>query len=447
MAVEATKYCMRCGKTLNLKNNFYRSNNLEKYPDGYLDVCKDCFLAHLDPWDLGAAEELCKEADIPFMPDVWNEIMARLGPTKITPKAVYGRYTGKMKLNAWKDYRYADTENLRKLKENSAREALKQKGLSASEIDEAIASGVGTSPDAVAPPKPPSPEGPAPASRQEINAEEMGLLGIELTEEDTTYLRIKWGTSYRPFEWVQLERLYQDMMASYDIQTAGHKDTLKLICKASLKANQLFDLGDVQGALQATKVYDQLMKSGKFTAAQNKAESGEFVDSVSEIAMQCETSGFIPRFYQDSPNDKVDYVIKDNQTYMRKLITDETNLSSMIERSMKLIEEDKAMDKSGDAIDEDEFAESLFEEDAAGVLSDEDLTAFREFEEELGEQDAAILDEQYDDYSKDLSRKEKKNIAEISEEFHNKNNNGLRSRRGDHNRITPIPGEEEEEDW
>ena len=30
-----------------------------------------------------------------------------------------------------------------------------------------------------------------------------------------------------------------------------------------------------------SKVYDQLMKSGKFTAAQNKADSGEYVDSIS----------------------------------------------------------------------------------------------------------------------------------------------------------------------
>lgn len=68
-----------------------------------------------------------------------------------------------------------------------------------------------------------------------------------LTEEDKTMLRIKWGGSYRPSEWVRLEQLYEDMMASYDIQGAGHIDTLKLICKTSLKANQLIDMGDVEG--------------------------------------------------------------------------------------------------------------------------------------------------------------------------------------------------------
>jgi hypothetical protein len=48
------------------------------------------------------------------------------------------------------------------------------------------------------------------------------------------------------------------------------------------------------------------MKSGKFTAAQNKAENGEYVDSVGELVMMCEKDGFIPRYYVDEPNDKVD---------------------------------------------------------------------------------------------------------------------------------------------
>jgi hypothetical protein len=38
------------------------------------------------------------------------------------------------------------------------------------------------------------------------------------------------------------------MCKSYDIQGAGHEDTLKLVCKTSLKANQLLDIGDVDGA-------------------------------------------------------------------------------------------------------------------------------------------------------------------------------------------------------
>jgi hypothetical protein len=60
-----------------------------------------------------------------------------------------------------------------------------------------------------------------------------------------------------------------------------------------------------------SKVYDSLMKSGKFTAAQNKAENGEFVDSVGELIELCEKQGYIERFYIEKPNDKVDLTIQD----------------------------------------------------------------------------------------------------------------------------------------
>ena len=40
---------------------------------------------------------------------------------------------------------------------------------------------------------------------------------LDLTDEDRTYLRIKWGKHYRADEWVRLEQLYEDMMQSYDI--------------------------------------------------------------------------------------------------------------------------------------------------------------------------------------------------------------------------------------
>jgi hypothetical protein len=100
-------------------------------------------------------------------------------------------------------------------------------------------------------------------------------------------------------------------MESYDIQTAGHIDTLKMLCKTSLKANQLIDVGDIDGYQKISKVYDALMKSGKFTAVQNKDEASNSVNAIGELVALCEKEGFIPRFYTDKPNDKVDQTILD----------------------------------------------------------------------------------------------------------------------------------------
>ena len=193
--------------------------------------------------------------------------------------------------------------------------------------------------------------------------------------------------------------MYNDMMNSYDIQSAGHIDTLKLICKTSLKANQLIDIGDVEGYQKVAKVYDGLMKSGKFTAAQNKAESGEYVDSISELVAICEKDGFIPRYYVDEPNDKVDRVLQDLQGYTRSLIMDEMNLGQLIENAVKQISVDKvkeAEEDSDNASDDDAFEEQLFSEDAESLLTDDAYTEFQDYEDELAEIDEAHIQEVID---------------------------------------------------
>ena len=61
--------------------------------------------------------------------------------------------------------------------------------------------------------------------------------GAQLDKEDKMYLAVKWGRLYRPSQWVALEQLYNEFMNSFDIQGAARIDTLKMICKTSLKMN------------------------------------------------------------------------------------------------------------------------------------------------------------------------------------------------------------------
>ncbi len=183
-------------------------------------------------------------------------------------------------------------------------------------------------------------------------------------------------------------------MDSYDIQLAGHINDLKLVCKASLKTNQLLDIGDIEGAQKAQKMYESLMKSGKFTAAQNKAEQGEYVDSLSELVYLCEKEGFIPRYYVDEPQDKVDRVLQDLQNYLRTLVVEEMNLGPMIERALEQIQLDagKNADNFEDE-DEENEEEKLFDysEDTGTIdYSIEDLNEFSDFEDSLIDHDKKV---------------------------------------------------------
>lgn len=391
---EKLYFCEKCRKTMNA-DQFYQSNNLKKYPDaGRMHQCKKCLTMHIDNWNPETYKWILEEVDVPYIPDEWNKLLQRYGknPAKMTGTTILGRYLSKMKLSQFKDYRWADTEFLQEVANSKIEQAMKKQGYSAAEIAEAIATG-----------KVPTPEKPEileeqPQALDIFNQNDtIEDLKLDLTEEDKTYLRLKWGKYYKPEEWVRLEQMYEDMMNSYDIQTAGHIDTLKLICKTSLKANQLIDIGDIEGYQRAAKVYDGLMKSGKFTAAQNKTESGEYVDSISELVAICEKEGFIPRYYIDTPNDKVDRVLQDLEQYTRTLITEEMNLGNLIENAVKQIEIDKQkaaqMDESDNAGDEDNFEEQLFSENGEAILSDNDFTDFNEYEDDLAEQDEHLLDE------------------------------------------------------
>ena len=145
------------------------------------------------------------------------------------------------------------------------------------------------------------------------------------------------------------------------------------------------------------KMYDQLMKSGKFTAAQNKAEQGEYVDSVGELVAICEKDGFIPKYYVDGPQDKVDRVIQDMQQYTHDLITEEVGLGPLIERAIQQMEEEKdSLLKNTGKIDENKEEEELFNYKTDAVLKDVDFDEFTEFEEEQEELNDKVLKELMD---------------------------------------------------
>lgn len=378
-----TYYCEKCNRTMN-GTEFYSSNNLEKYPnDGKFPVCKKCMTMHVDNWNPDTYLWILQEADVPYVPDEWNKLMEKYGrdPQSMTGMTILGRYLSKMKLKQFKDYRWKDTEFLQQMANNKLEQTMKRQGYDAQQIATAIEKSSIAIPEGEL--KEPVYTPPPNAPTEDYFAQQSGEVEqeLDLTDEDRTYLRLKWGKTYKPEEWVKLEQLYEEMMASYDIQGAGHKDTLKLICKTSLKANQLIDIGDIEGFQKMSKVYDSLMKSGKFTAAQNKAESGEFVDSIGELIELCEKEGYIERYYVEQPHDKVDLTIQDMQRYTRTLIEDETNISTMVEKALRenaKEDEEKAKNVESDIVDDADLSIEELEK----TIKDSDYADFEEFKEQ-----------------------------------------------------------------
>ena len=376
-------------------SNYYISKNIEKYPpDGKMDLCKKCLTMHVNSWEPSTFINILKEVDVPYIETEWNGLLDKYGkdPRKVTGVTILGRYLSKMKLKQFAHLNWADTEQLakdqdRKDQIKTAQMSAQQNRYAASLTSVDLSKLEGKTPDDL-----------TDEDYENMSDEELGLIYAQpgmapaeeewgsaiqcpapednLTAEDKVFLTMKWGKLYRAEEWISLEKFYAEMMESFDIQGAAHKSYLMMICKTSLKMNQAIDCGDIEGFQKLAKVYDNLMKSAKFTAAQNKAESGEFVDSVGEIVYLCEEQGFIPRFHTDEPKDIVDITLRDMKGYSYKLVTEEMGLGNMIEAALQQMKREEEKEE-GELDENDEFLDP----ENAPVLEDSDYEDFYEDQE------------------------------------------------------------------
>jgi hypothetical protein len=143
-----------------------------------------------------------------------------------------------------------------------------------------------------------------------------------------------------------LERKYNEMMNSFEIEDSDSLSSLIIICKADLKMNQALDNGDLDGFQKLARASESTRKSAKFTAAQNKEDKSENIDCIGNLVAFCEREGgFIPRFKVLAPNDKVDKTLEDFKTYTYNLITSDLGIGKMIEDQFKKIEIQKQIEE------------------------------------------------------------------------------------------------------
>lgn len=393
----ASYKCQKCGKVLD-EGQFYTYKNGTK-----TELCKKCLTMHIDNFDESTYLWLLEKMDVPYVPAEWNSLRDKAyakDAEKMNGMSVFGKYLSKMKLKQWKEYSWADSEKLQAeaaakaenngVEKNEEFEAELQAKYEAGEISEAeyktlmsVPAQMKAEEDRPAANPYLGPDNPY--NEQEMfPEEELPDPSAELTQEDKIYLAMKWGRMYKLAEWVELEKTYNEMMDSFDIQDADTKNTLILLCKTTLKANQALDSGDIEGFQKLSKVQESLRKSAKFTAAQNKEKKDDFIDCVGELVLMCEKEGFIPRYATDIPQDKVDITLRDMQNYTRKLVTQDLGFGQQIDDALKKIQRQKELDAQADA-------------DEPEKLSTEDYENYFNEIEEQKDKDVAILNEEGDE--------------------------------------------------
>jgi hypothetical protein len=129
------KYCEKCHRTMSIKE-FYKSNNLKKYPDGYLNRCKKCITMFVDNFKPQSYLWILQETDVPYIPAEWDKLLVSYGKdkSKLTGMTIIGRYLSKMQLQQFREFRWSDTERLQEIEDKKTEEAMKRQGYGAVDI-------------------------------------------------------------------------------------------------------------------------------------------------------------------------------------------------------------------------------------------------------------------------------------------------------------------------
>ena len=155
-----------------------------------------------------------------------------------------------------------------------------------------------------------------------------------LTREEMNYLLFKWGSSYSLEQLLRLEKMYVEMMESYDVRTPNHKDSVKKLCTLSLRIDECIAAQDFQAGKAANDMYDKLSKAANLQPIQNVAADSEYLDAAGVLVKMVEAEGFIPKYVLDDsvPKDIVDITIKDSHLYLRRLVDNDGTILNRFEQ-------------------------------------------------------------------------------------------------------------------
>lgn len=358
-------FCSKCRKTLDEKQ-FFKTSRVDKHPSGVLPECKTCATMAVDDTDPSTFLPLLKEIDVPYIPGEWRALLIKKDARS---SSVLGKYVSKMRLNQFKKYRWADSERLVAQETESLLAAMRQETDTESEAEEKVNEMLNFGD--IEKPEMGAMTQAIPASALYGLTPETSKYG--LTQSEIDQLKLEWGEDYTEDEFLKFEQLLNDMKEAYIIQDPIAISNAKMICKMTIKMNKFLDIDDVESASKIARQLDLFIKSANLAPVQQK-DRQQTTFAISQLAFLVEREGgFIPEFYIDSPNDKIDQILRDMQEYTEYLVRGESNIAEMVENTEAIL----AQEPLPDAVEDyDDFA--ALEKELLG-----DIEAIEEGQEEI----------------------------------------------------------------
>jgi hypothetical protein len=366
------------------------------------DMCKVCLTMHIDNRKIDTFLWILEMFDVPYIEKKWVEMSNKIylkDPAKFGPGSVIGQYLRSMNMAQYKEYGYADSDKLNFADKKIDQEAAarrEQQGineeyeqglldkLESGEISQAEYDTL-TRTNVVG--ETPTPTFVTPFIDFSLDENE---IAAQLSQEEMQYLMLKWGGHYKPSEWVAMEEMYNRYAGEFELNV-DREETLKKMCRTSVKMDQSLDIGDVSAYKAYSAVMKDLRTSGKFTEAQNKEDKVRYLDSIGELVALCEKEGGIIEQYRfnpdEYPQDKVDFTLKDLKAYTYNLVTNELGLGDLIESYIEKLE--KAENNNDDDLGSDLIISA--EDEAKQELTDDEAQEFQNWLDSGIERDAELL--------------------------------------------------------
>lgn len=264
------KLCNKCGENKPLLQ-FYSSDSI-MFADGKVPLCKKCIKEMIDMNDIKSLKDTLLKIDKPFIAHLWKSAEDSKNDT-------IGEYF-KM-LNSFPQY----------------------KGMTYKDGDEGKTSKTeiyNNTIDAV-------------EHLEEIETD----FGKVKVDKDSV---VKFGSGFTKIEYLQMEKFYQEMCMTHDINTPQLRKQLGILCKLQVHMDRSLEIGDSGAFKKYSDAYENTLKSTGFRPVdrRNSADSSG-LRSFGVIFEEVEKMGFVEPYPIDENLDLVDIALREYVNYVRKL--------------------------------------------------------------------------------------------------------------------------------
>jgi hypothetical protein len=265
------KRCNACKKEKQIYE-FYTSASI-MFEDGRVPICKKCLKDMIDENNMDSVKTTLQRIDKPFIAKVWKTAEESEGDT-------VGNYFRMINsLQQYKNMTWADSDF----------EGEEQTDIYKHRFDDV---------DEI----------------QEIKTDD-GV--IKLNKE----IAMKFGSGYTNREYLQMEKFYQDMCRTHDINTPQLKKQLIYLCKLQVQMDRALEKGDSGAFKKYSDAYEQILKSSGFRPIDSKSASeASGILSFSKIAEEVERRGYVEPKPIEERLDLLDVFILAHLNYIRKLL-------------------------------------------------------------------------------------------------------------------------------